>query len=471
MKTIRVKFNLLLLVVFASGATFGYKAYLEYKKIEQKQLELSDSLSLRNEIGQIHVEPVSWKRLTRKERRKAEAKFEKNKIEDIARLKKQRARLKDEKRRHTISNLIQALNNKNPRLYEIRIEEFDESERTFYKQSVRKISEYKQQFRYYVFVGLIMPFVGFFILFYYFNFKIAKPLDTLSRRMMEFLVDQYTFRFTNPPNNEIGDLERTFTALAQKVLNNIDELKALDHAKSEFVSIASHELRTPLTSIKGSLSILSTGIAGEMDDEAKELVAVADQETDRLVRLINDLLDIAKIESRSFTLKQNWVSLDDLINTSIDSLKGFATQAEVNFSYESKLDPIAVNIDKDRIQQVITNLCSNAIKYSPKDGTVVISCEFTHDKNIIVGITDSGPGISEENQALIFEKFRQATDPTSPLVKGTGLGLAISKALVEEHGGTVGVKSELGKGSTFYFNLMEWKLIENSDNDGLSEAA
>jgi len=203
--------------------------------------------------------------------------------------------------------------------------------------------------------------------------------------------------------------------------------------------------------------MLTTGIAGKMDDEAKDLVSVADRETDRLVRLINELLDLAKIESRTFLIQKNWVSITELVEDTIKGLEGFANAANVQLASHGFEDPIEISIDKDRIQQVITNLISNAIKYSPDGETVYVTYELSHQKNIIISVIDKGPGISKENQSLIFEKFRQATNSSTPLVKGTGLGLAISKALVEEHGGDIGIESELGAGCQFYFILKDWR--------------
>ncbi|NQZ20261.1 MAG: hypothetical protein HRT44_13535 [Bdellovibrionales bacterium] len=372
-------------------------------------------------------------------------------------LKRLKNSLQQESRRKAVSDLIQAYNSNNTRLFKKRLSGFDKEERRFFKVAQHRLNKIKSEYQFYLFLAGLLPLIGFFILFYYFNFGILSPLQSLSNRMMEFLLDQYTFRFSHPPNNEIGNLERTFNSLAQKVLNNMDELKALDRAKSEFVSIASHELRTPLTSIKGSLGLLSNEIVGKMDDEAKDMVSVAEQETDRLVRLINDMLDIAKIESRSLTLKKQWSSIKQLVKQTAQGLQGFASAAKVHIQIVEPIRELEVFMDADRIQQVMTNLISNAIKYSPEDGSVAIEYNILEEEKIVISIIDQGPGISGENQALIFEKFRQATDSSSHLVKGTGLGLAISKALVEEHEGAIGVESTLGEGSTFYFSLSQWR--------------
>lgn len=438
MRSLRAKFNLLMLLVFGSSGTFGYLSYKEYRAIEKKQNEISLSLSLRGLIYEIEPDSET--------------------VPHLHDLRKRKGRIDDPMRRNAMSNFIQAYSTNNPTLFNLRKTELIRTEKKFYRKNRREVFTLQKNFRNYLAAALLLPFLGFGILFYFFNYRIVHPLSKLSRKMMEFLLDQYTFRFSNPDQSEIGNLERTFNSLAQKVLNNIDELKSLDRAKSEFVSIASHELRTPLTSIKGSLGMLTTGIAGEMDSEARDLVSVADRETDRLVRLINELLDLAKIESRTFSLKKEWTLVSELVRDSIEGLQGFARAAEVILEGHGFDKPIEISIDKDRIQQVITNLISNAIKYSPKGEKVRVHYELSHQKNIFISVIDQGPGISKENQAHIFEKFRQATNSSTPLVKGTGLGLAISKALVEEHGGGIGIESQLGAGCRFYFNLKDWRI-------------
>ncbi|MDE2021057.1 MAG: HAMP domain-containing histidine kinase, partial [Patescibacteria group bacterium] len=245
-----------------------------------------------------------------------------------------------------------------------------------------------------------------------------------------------------------------------------EELKTLDQAKSDFLSIASHELRTPLTSIKGSLSLLRSGIVGKLNDMAENLLQIAETETDRLIRLINDLLDLAKIEARKLPLSTGWHSLEAVVDQTIQSLQGLAQQAKVDLIH-TQIPKIEVNMDKDRIHQVLTNLLSNAVKYSPKGAPVVVHCDLTAQNQLVIEVRDHGRGIDPHDQELIFQKFRQITNQKNPLVKGTGLGLAIAKAVVEEHGGEIGVKSQPGQGSTFYFTLPQWR-FEKVDKKELS---
>jgi signal transduction histidine kinase len=287
-------------------------------------------------------------------------------------------------------------------------------------------------------------------------FAIIRPLKDLSRKMVDFMYDRYTYQFSVPGSDEIGRMHATFNSLAQRVISNMDELRTLDQAKSEFLSIASHELRTPLTSIKGSLSLMRSGVVGKMNEMADNLLTIAETETDRLIRLINDILDLAKIEAQKLSLHQDWRSLNAVINTCLQSLQGLAQQAEVRLMAEA-MPPLDANVDSDRIQQVLTNLLSNAIKFSPKGKSVTVRTKVNDRHQLVIEVSDQGRGIDPPDQAAIFQKFRQATNAKNPLVKGTGLGLAIAKALVEQHGGDIGVRSTPGEGSVFYFTLPEWR--------------
>jgi signal transduction histidine kinase len=201
---------------------------------------------------------------------------------------------------------------------------------------------------------------------------------------------------------------------------------------------------------------MRSGVVGKMNEMSDNLLTIAENETDRLIRLINDILDLAKIEARKLPLSQDWNSLNDVVNHCLKSLQGLAQQAGVKLVAEP-MASLEVYMDDDRIQQVLTNLVSNAIKFSPKGGTVTIRVLSGQDSQMVVEVVDQGRGIDPQDQEAIFQKFRQATNANNPLVKGTGLGLAIARALVEQHGGDIQVRSQVGKGSTFYFTLPEWR--------------
>ena len=278
------------------------------------------------------------------------------------------------------------------------------------------------------------------------------PIQDLSRKMIEFLNNRYSYEFETPQPTEIGHLQGTFNALAQKVISQIEDLKSLDRAKSEFLSIASHELRTPLTSIKGSLGLLNSGVLGALTPAAAPLMGIALDETDRLIRIINEILDLAKIEARQFPLNLEWVSAKVIAHKTTQGLSGFCQSSGVHLVVDVA-DDLEIYVDADRIQQILTNLLSNAVKYSPPGETVIVRFVVDEAPSLRVEVIDRGRGIAPQDQEIIFEKFRQAAHSESPLVKGTGLGLAIAKALVEQHGGLIGVTSRPGSGSTFFFTL------------------
>lgn len=333
---------------------------------------------------------------------------------------------------------------------------FQQTETEFRRYQLNRLPYWQGRLSYFAALLIGSILASLMILIFVLRRQIFIPLRGLSRRMTDFLNDRYTYQFTVPAPTEIGHLQATFNSLAQRVLRHVEELTTLDHAKSEFLSIASHELRTPLTSIKGSLSLLRSGVVGPLNEMATNLINIAELETDRLIRLINELLDLAKIEAGKFEVHPEWQPLGGLIEKTFASLSGLAQSAGVALEARD-LPPVKVYIDHDRIQQVLTNLLSNAIKFSPREGSIEVTAQVDDQQELQISVTDQGRGIAPEDQEAIFQKFRQATSPKNPLVKGTGLGLAIAKALVEEHGGKIGVSSHPGEGSTFYFTLPQWQ--------------
>ncbi len=237
---------------------------------------------------------------------------------------------------------------------------------------------------------------------------------------------------------------------------DVTELKRIDRMKSEFVSTVSHELRTPLTSIRGSLGLVWGGVAGELPERAKSLVGIAKTNCERLIRLINDILDSEKIESGKMTFELQAQEIEPLMEQALADNQGFAEQHGVTLVLHKARSPVRVCVDSDRLIQVVTNLLSNAIKYSPPQGTVNVVMR-KQGSRVRMEIIDSGPGIPEEFRSRIFQKFSQADSSDTRQKGGTGLGLSISKIIVERMDGSIGFKSEPGKGTTFFFELPEWR--------------
>jgi len=241
------------------------------------------------------------------------------------------------------------------------------------------------------------------------------------------------------------------------IASDITERKQVELAKSEFVSVVSHELRTPLTSIRGSLGLIEGGAVGEVPPKMVRLVEIARANTDRLVRLINDILDLAKIESGKLELQMHPLDPAALVAEAVAEIKGMADQVHVHLGWSS--DPSWTGHsprllgDHDRLLQVLINLLSNAIKVSPPEGVIETRVEAAGATSIRISVRDQGPGIPPHELSRLFGKFHQIDSSDARSRSGTGLGLAISKAIVDEHRGTIGIETEEGKGSTFWFEI------------------
>lgn len=234
------------------------------------------------------------------------------------------------------------------------------------------------------------------------------------------------------------------------VAHDITDRKEMERLKQEFVAMVSHDLRTPLSSIKGTLELLGKGTYGALSDTAQNRVTNAGRSAERLIRLINDILDIEKMESGSLQLHKEITLMSELINRSVDSVKSVAEQKEIKI--ETPQNDAELLADGDRLIQVFVNLLSNAIKFSPEGSSIVISLANS-DPWIELTVSDQGRGIPVALKDTIFERFKQVHISDSREKGGSGLGLAISKAIVEAHGGSIGVDSEEGKGSSFWIRL------------------
>jgi PAS domain S-box-containing protein len=264
---------------------------------------------------------------------------------------------------------------------------------------------------------------------------------------MEIAVNEVSF----------GD-ERLFVG----IVRDITERKEMERLKGEFVSTVSHELRTPLTSIRGSLGLLSAGVVGKLPKKARALVDLAEMNASRLINLVNDILDIEKIESGKMEFRFRPVDLKNLVEQGVEANRGYADAFDVNFIVAAAPPGIVVRGDADRLTQVLANLLSNAAKFSPRGEKVEITCARFGAVGR-VSVSDCGPGIAKEFRKDIFGKFTQADSSDARKVGGTGLGLNISKSIIEKHGGLLAFDTKVGTGTTFYFEVPIW--------DGSAEAA
>ncbi len=239
---------------------------------------------------------------------------------------------------------------------------------------------------------------------------------------------------------------------AVTVIHDVTELKRTEKFKKEFVSTVSHELRTPLTSIRGSLGLLVGGMMGEFPDKVQKLLEIANNNCERLLLLINDILDVEKIEAGKMDFELKPIDLQNIINESIEANKMYAEKFGISIQLVQPESSFKIFVDPDRLMQVLANLISNACKFSPKNGQITIDIKQIGEK-VRVSVSDKGEGISKEFQERIFQKFTQADSSNTRGKGGTGLGLNISKLIMEKLDGTLNFYSKEGEGTTFYFDL------------------
>ena len=236
------------------------------------------------------------------------------------------------------------------------------------------------------------------------------------------------------------------------VLTDLREQKKIARLKDEFVSTVSHELRTPLTSIKGALALVKSSMFGEMPGQAQQMIEIAHANSERLSRLVDDILDIEKIEAGKLTFHFQKVDLSSFLSRMVDSGSGHAKALGVSLELGDCPQDLRVHADPDRLAQVMSNLISNAIKFTPPQGKVEVSARIDK-RRVRIEVTDQGPGVPEDFADKIFTKFAQADSSTTRASGGTGLGLAISKAIIDAHRGAIGFTPAAEKGTIFFVEV------------------
>ncbi|MGH7845764.1 MAG: sensor histidine kinase [Candidatus Binatia bacterium] len=301
--------------------------------------------------------------------------------------------------------------------------------------------------------------------------RIVRPLEALRKGVERIGGGDMNLRLDVKTGDEIevlaeefnkmtAHLREAYSGLEQKVAERTQELsiankrlKELDRLKSDFVSNVSHELRTPLTAIKGSVDLLLRKVPGSLNEKQTQYLTWVSANTQNLATLIDDLLDLSKIEAGKIELKATRVSLGGLIHEVVETLRPVAMEKSVVLEVESSESSILVWADRDKVTQILMNVIGNAIKFTPSSGKVTVSTANDGFKWVQVSVNDTGPGFPPEETQKIFEKFYQVAANGKQKPKGTGLGLAITKALVELHGGRIWVESEVKRGSRFSFTL------------------
>jgi signal transduction histidine kinase len=277
-------------------------------------------------------------------------------------------------------------------------------------------------------------------------------LDVKTGDEIELLAEEFN-RMAENVREAYGGLEQKVEERTHELAFANERLKELDRLKSDFVSNVSHELRTPLTAIKGAVDLILREVAGPLTEKQIHYLTRVRSNTQHLAGLINDLLDLSKIESGKIEVKSSLVSMGGLVHEVVETLRPIAVEKGIALEAAIPEQSIMVWADRDKINQVLMNLIGNAIKFTPAHGTVTVSASRNGDERVQVSVSDTGPGVPPEEKEKIFDKFYQVGEVDGVKPKGTGLGLAICKALVELHGGRIWVESEMNRGSTFYFTL------------------
>ncbi|MCC6982814.1 MAG: CHASE3 domain-containing protein [Bauldia sp.] len=258
---------------------------------------------------------------------------------------------------------------------------------------------------------------------------------------------------TFPAEISVGAMEAGGRHMFVVFIRDITERKQIERMQTEFISTVSHELRTPLTSIGGSLSLIVGGAAGEINERAKRLLEIAGTNTQRLIRLVNDILDIEKLQSGRMAFQFAETPVDDVVAQVIAANRGFADNFGVQLRQVATLPGVKIRADTDRLNQAITNLVSNAVKFSPRGASVDVGAIKTPSGGVRISVRDRGPGIPDAFRARMFERFSQADASDARQKSGSGLGLSIAREIVHRHGGVISFETQTARGTVFHIDL------------------
>ncbi|WP_235657844.1 ATP-binding protein [Fischerella thermalis] len=275
-------------------------------------------------------------------------------------------------------------------------------------------------------------------------------------------ITAFDFSHSHPQTGQLRMIEARYSPLHNGsttltggliMLRDVTRQRELERLKREFISIISHEIRTPLSSIRGALGLVAEGILDDDPQTAREMVSIANNNIERLVRLVNDILALNRLESGQVDLKYQWCPVISLVQQAFSSVEALATTHQIRLE-ATVPDDLRVWADPDWLVQVLVNLVNNAIKFSPPQTAIAVTAEAIASESIIqFSVADQGRGIPADKLQTIFGRFQQVDASDSRQKGGTGLGLAICRQIVQQHGGRIWVESELNKGSTFYFTL------------------
>jgi PAS domain S-box-containing protein len=300
--------------------------------------------------------------------------------------------------------------------------------------------------------------------------KIGRPVDESLReeqlvslvrdsknnggKEIELLSQNHETNKTIRASSAVIENENGQTVGMVSVLSDITKQKEIDRLKSSFVANVTHELRTPLVSIDKSIGLLLDSSGGGLTQTQQQFLSIASRNCKRLGLLINDLLDLAKLESGKMTVQLVPCAIDKVISESIEGLAAWANTKSVALVNKAVSELPLVNIDSDKIIQVLNNLIGNAIKFTPNNGTITMDAQLHNDQEIVVSVQDTGIGIAQEELSKVFDKFYQTGERVASDVSGTGIGLSIAREIVQLHGGKIWVESQDQQGTKFSFTIL-----------------
>jgi signal transduction histidine kinase len=280
--------------------------------------------------------------------------------------------------------------------------------------------------------------------------SVVVPLQKTQRRLSSIAAGDFAGHVEVANRDEIGALAADVNLMSDELQRLYQELENASRHKSDFLARMSHELRTPLNAIIGFSEVLHEQMFGELNERQLAYVDDVLEAGKHLLSLINDVLDLAKIEAGKMELELSEVAIPEVLRSAVSMHSERASRGGVELSLTTEPEEITISADGRRVRQIVFNLVSNAVKFTPSDGRVDVSARADNGR-VEVAVADTGPGIAPEELETIFEEFKQASDDKR--AEGTGLGLPLSRKLVELHGGRLWVESAAGKGSTFRFTL------------------
>lgn len=309
------------------------------------------------------------------------------------------------------------------------------------------------------YIPVIVFVITFILIYWIYNYTLQHFIYRKIKLIYKFIYQtkatkKEEFFYNNIlPNKSIEEVSQDVSKWATQKKDEIEMLRANEKFRKEFLMNLAHELKTPIFAAQGYVDTLAGGAIHDENVNMKFLTN-ASKSIDRLVRLVDDLDQISKLESGRIPIIQESFVIQDLIKETYEEIAMKAAEKNIKLLFKKGTEkPLSVHADKPKIRQVLSNLIENAVKYGGEGTEVTAGCYEMDERNIYVEISDSGPGISEEHLPRIFERFYRADRSRSRHIGGTGLGLAIVKHIVEAHGQTVTVRSKLGVGSSFGFTL------------------